>query len=140
FDCSADARSTSFSSLSFVNTEKETHPLWVFTKFHHKSHPWVLTILPNGEALGILANTTKRCEIDLRKDSTVKLTAPSPFPVITFGPFASAIEVLTSLSHAVYVDQTMVGMRRKTVEDEEGQKEKKKSEIMLVNKLEREWQ
>ncbi|GJZ37360.1 retrotransposon protein, putative, ty1-copia subclass [Tanacetum coccineum] len=29
FDCSADARSTSFPSLSFVNTEKETHPLWL---------------------------------------------------------------------------------------------------------------
>ncbi|GJT71786.1 putative wing apart-like protein, partial [Tanacetum coccineum] len=68
----------------------------------YQSHPWVLAILPNGEASGILADTTKRCE--------------------------------------VYVDQTMVGMRRKTVEDEEGQKEKKKSEIMLVNKLEREWQ
>ncbi|GKD81768.1 hypothetical protein Tco_1348607, partial [Tanacetum coccineum] len=67
----------------------------------YQSHPWVLAILPNGEALGILADTTKRYEIDLRKDSTVKLTASSPFPVITFGPFASAIEVLTSLSHAV---------------------------------------
>ncbi|GJR41641.1 putative wings apart-like protein regulation of heterochromatin protein [Tanacetum coccineum] len=67
----------------------------------YQSHPWVLAILPNGEALGILADTTKRCEIDLHIDSTVKLTASSPFPVITFGPFASAIEVLTSLSHAV---------------------------------------
>ncbi|GKA62707.1 heat shock protein 90-6, mitochondrial [Tanacetum coccineum] len=37
----------------------------------------------------------------------------------------------------VSVHQTMVGKRRKTVEDEEGRKEKKKSEIMLVNKLER---
>ncbi|GJQ95885.1 hypothetical protein Tco_0007024 [Tanacetum coccineum] len=39
----------------------------------------------------------------------------------------------------VYVDQTMVGKRRKIVEDE-GHKEKKKSEIMLVSKLERERQ
>ncbi|GJU38030.1 nucleotide-binding alpha-beta plait domain-containing protein [Tanacetum coccineum] len=72
----------------------------------YQSYPWVLAILPNGEASGILADTTKRCEV-LKiphlylPDSTVKLTAPSPFPVITFGPFASAIEVLTSLSHAV---------------------------------------
>nr|XP_043607023.1 alpha-glucosidase 2 [Erigeron canadensis] len=66
----------------------------------YQSHPWVLAILPNGEALGILADTTKRCEIDLRKQSTVKITATSPFPVITFGPFASANVVLTSLSHA----------------------------------------
>ncbi|GKD14254.1 alpha-glucosidase 2, partial [Tanacetum coccineum] len=142
FDCSADARSTSFPSLSFVNTEKETHPLWLpgGTSFYgtgdfsgqfeelgkgyflltdawgywtgttslYQSHPWVLTILPNGEALGILANTTKRCEIDLRKDSTVKLTAPSPFPVITFGPFASAIEVLESLSHELFFYATIL--------------------------------
>ncbi|GJU27357.1 heteroglycan glucosidase 1 [Tanacetum coccineum] len=160
FDCSADARNTSFPSLSFVNTEKRDTPLmsvhklpshiptyehvagqqiiyfelpagtsfygtgevsgqlertgkrvftwntdaWGYgtgTTSLYQTHPWVLAILPNGEALGILADTTKRCEIDLRKDSTVKLIAPSPFPVITFGPFASAIEVLTSLSHAV---------------------------------------
>ncbi|KAI7730208.1 hypothetical protein M8C21_023386, partial [Ambrosia artemisiifolia] len=37
----------------------------------------------------------------MRKESTVKLIAPSPYPVITFGPFASAINVLTSLSHAI---------------------------------------
>lgn len=67
----------------------------------YQSHPWVLAILPDGEALGILADTTKRCEIDLRKESTAKLTAPSPFPVVTFGPFASATDVLTSLSHAI---------------------------------------
>nr|GEY13384.1 hypothetical protein [Tanacetum cinerariifolium] len=35
-------------------------------------------------------------------------------------------------------NQTMAGKRRKTMEDEEGQKEKKKSEIMLMDKLERE--
>ncbi|KAI3728016.1 hypothetical protein L6452_16641 [Arctium lappa] len=67
----------------------------------YQSHPWVLAILPNGEAFGILADTTKRCEIDLRKESTAKLTAQSPFPVVTFGPFASATDVLTSLSHAI---------------------------------------
>ncbi|GKA43285.1 hypothetical protein Tco_0736009, partial [Tanacetum coccineum] len=60
-----------------------------------------IPILPNGEALGILVDTIKRCE--------------------------------------VYVDQTKVGKRRKIVEDE-GHKEKKKSEIMLVSKLERERQ
>lgn len=67
----------------------------------YQSHPWVLAILPNGEAFGILADTTKRCEVDLRKESTAKLTAQSPFPVVTFGPFASATDVLTSLSHAI---------------------------------------
>ncbi|KAK3029744.1 hypothetical protein RJ639_038021, partial [Escallonia herrerae] len=67
----------------------------------YQSHPWVLAVLPNGESLGILADTTRRCEIDLRKESTVKLISPSSYPVITFGPFASPIGVLTSLSHAV---------------------------------------
>uniref|UniRef100_A0A7N0VDJ9 Alpha-glucosidase n=2 Tax=Kalanchoe fedtschenkoi TaxID=63787 RepID=A0A7N0VDJ9_KALFE len=67
----------------------------------YQSHPWVLAVLPNGEALGVLADTTKRCEIDLRKESTIKFTATSSYPVITFGPFASPTLVLTSLSHAI---------------------------------------
>ncbi|XP_071704756.1 uncharacterized protein [Rutidosis leptorrhynchoides] len=67
----------------------------------YQSHPWVLAVLPNGEALGILADTTKRCEIDLRKECTVKIIAMSHFPVITFGPFPSATDVLASLSHAI---------------------------------------
>ncbi|GJU20784.1 heteroglycan glucosidase 1 [Tanacetum coccineum] len=67
----------------------------------YQSHPWVLAVLPNGDAFGILADTTTRCEIDLRKESIVKFTATPTFPVITFGPFASANVVLTSLSHAI---------------------------------------
>ncbi|KAJ9707609.1 hypothetical protein PVL29_002581 [Vitis rotundifolia] len=67
----------------------------------YQSHPWVLAVLPNGEALGILADTTRRCEIDLRKESTVKFIASSSYPIITFGPFASPTAVLTSLSHAI---------------------------------------
>ncbi|KAH9753530.1 Heteroglycan glucosidase 1 [Citrus sinensis] len=67
----------------------------------YQSHPWVLAVLPNGEALGVLADTTRRCEIDLRKESTIQFTAPSSYPVITFGPFTSPTAVLVSLSHAV---------------------------------------
>ncbi|KAK4261551.1 hypothetical protein QN277_004531 [Acacia crassicarpa] len=67
----------------------------------YQSHPWVLAVLPNGEALGILADTTRRCEIDLRKESTIQFVAPSSYPVITFGPFASPTAVLISLSHAI---------------------------------------
>ncbi|XP_077234843.1 heteroglycan glucosidase 1 isoform X2 [Tasmannia lanceolata] len=67
----------------------------------YQSHPWVLAVLPNGEALGVLADTTRRCEIDLRMESTMKFIAPAAYPVITFGPFASPIAVLTSLSHAI---------------------------------------
>ena len=29
----------------------------------YQSHPWVLAVLPNGEALGVLADTTLRCEV-----------------------------------------------------------------------------
>ncbi|GAY60472.1 hypothetical protein CUMW_202220 [Citrus unshiu] len=66
-----------------------------------QSHPWVLAVLPNGEALGVLADTTRRCAIDLRKESTIQFIAPSSYPVITFGPFTSPTAVLVSLSHAV---------------------------------------
>ncbi|KAI3961698.1 hypothetical protein MKW92_034199 [Papaver armeniacum] len=67
----------------------------------YQSHPWVLAILPNGEALGVLADTTQRCEIDLREESTIKIKALAPYPVITFGPFASPTAVLQSLSRAI---------------------------------------
>ncbi|KAF2308931.1 hypothetical protein GH714_024635 [Hevea brasiliensis] len=72
----------------------ETMPLY-------QSHPWVLAILPNGEALGVLADTTQCCEIDLRKESIIQFIASASYPVITFGPFASPTAVLKSLSHAI---------------------------------------
>ncbi|KAI3961700.1 hypothetical protein MKW92_034201 [Papaver armeniacum] len=67
----------------------------------YQSHPWVLAVLPNGEALGVLADTTQRCEIDLRKETTIKFKALAHYPVITFGPFASPTAVLQSLSRAI---------------------------------------
>ncbi|KAK4422453.1 Alpha-glucosidase 2 [Sesamum alatum] len=67
----------------------------------YQSHPWVLAVLPNGEALGVLADTTRRCEIDLRKESNVKFISSSAYPVITFGPFTSPVDVLASFSRAV---------------------------------------
>ncbi|KAL4199445.1 hypothetical protein AMTRI_Chr03g51150 [Amborella trichopoda] len=66
----------------------------------YQSHPWVFALLPNGEAFGVLADTTRRCEIDLQKESIIKFVAPAVYPIITFGPFASPTEVLTSLSVA----------------------------------------
>lgn len=44
-------------------------------------------------------------QIDLREDSTIRLTAVAPYPVITFGPFGSPTEVLVSLSHAIGFSQ-----------------------------------
>lgn len=67
----------------------------------YQSHPWVLAVLPTGEAIGFLADTTRRCEIDLRKESTIQFLAPYSYPVITFGPFPSPTDVLISLSHAI---------------------------------------
>ncbi|XP_021895549.1 uncharacterized protein LOC110812931 isoform X2 [Carica papaya] len=67
----------------------------------YQSHPWVLAVLPNGKALGVLADTTKRCEIDLRKESQIQFIAPASYPVVTFGPFASPAAVLISLCHAI---------------------------------------
>ncbi|KAL5724729.1 alpha-glucosidase [Ranunculus cassubicifolius] len=67
----------------------------------YQSHPWVLCVLPNGESLGVLADTTRRCEIDLRKESTIQIIAPISYPLITFGPLASPTAVLMSLSRAI---------------------------------------
>ncbi|CAH2056810.1 unnamed protein product [Thlaspi arvense] len=67
----------------------------------YQSHPWVLAVFPRGEALGVLADTTRRCEIDLREESTIKFVASQSYPVITFGPFQSPTDVLVSLSRAV---------------------------------------
>lgn len=86
----------------------------------------MLAVLPSGESLGILADTTRRCEvlmtlnllfpidikclilmlnlikqIDLRKESNVKFIAQSSYPIITFGPFASPTDVLIVFSHAI---------------------------------------
>lgn len=86
----------------------------------------MLAVLPTGESLGMLADTTRRCEvlmtlnllfpsdikclilmldlikqIDLRKESNVKFIAQSSYPIITFGPFASPTDVLIVFSHAI---------------------------------------
>ena len=29
----------------------------------YQSHPWVLVVLPTGETLGVLADTTQKCEV-----------------------------------------------------------------------------
>ncbi|KAL1834678.1 uncharacterized protein LOC108215608 isoform X1 [Daucus carota subsp. sativus] len=64
----------------------------------YQSHPWVLAVIPSGEAFGVLADTTRRCEIDLRKESTIMFCAPSSFPVITFGPLPLPVDVVALFS------------------------------------------
>ncbi|KAG0578554.1 hypothetical protein KC19_4G032600 [Ceratodon purpureus] len=66
----------------------------------YQSHPWVVAILENGQAFGVLADTTRRCEIDLRKESIIKMSSDAPYPVITFGPFPTPEALMTSLARA----------------------------------------
>ncbi|CAN6180102.1 unnamed protein product [Urochloa humidicola] len=67
----------------------------------YQSHPWVFAVLPDGKALGVLADTTERCEVDLTQESTIKFSALCAYPIITFGPFNMPAEVMSSLSHAI---------------------------------------
>jgi len=47
----------------------------------YQSHPWVLAVRPNGTAFGVLADTTRRCKINLR-DGIQFSVQDSAFPVI----------------------------------------------------------
>jgi alpha-glucosidase len=44
----------------------------------YQAHPFVLVLLPDGSAMGIIAETTRRCEVDLRKDVTFRVKGPAP--------------------------------------------------------------
>ncbi len=46
----------------------------------YQSHPWVLGVRPDGTAFGVLADTTYRCRIDLRKGIEFDAEGPA-FPV-----------------------------------------------------------
>jgi alpha-glucosidase len=50
------------------------------SKSLYQAHPWVLAVRADGSAFGILADTTYRLEIDLRRD--IRLSSAEPFPVI----------------------------------------------------------
>eukprot|EP00249_Psilotum_nudum_P021107 c27973_g1_i1 orf=805-2346(+) len=67
----------------------------------YQSHPWVLAVLPDGHAFGTLADTSQRCEVDLRREAVLKFVAPAFYPVITFGPYLSVDLLLVALGHAV---------------------------------------
>ncbi|CAI5492219.1 unnamed protein product [Closterium sp. Naga37s-1] len=67
----------------------------------YMSHPWVFSLLPDGRCLGFLADTTRRCEVDLRAAPTLCFTASAPFPLILFGPTASPSHLLQLLAKAI---------------------------------------
>lgn len=49
----------------------------------YKSFPWVLALRADGTAFGVLADTSHRCEIDLRTEGEIRFLAEGPaFPVI----------------------------------------------------------
>ncbi|KAL2620787.1 hypothetical protein R1flu_000992 [Riccia fluitans] len=66
----------------------------------YQSHPWVLAVLPDGTAFGVLADTTRRAEIDTRKEATIRFAAPGSYPVVTFGPYPNPEMVVSALSLA----------------------------------------
>lgn len=47
----------------------------------YTSHPWVLAVRADGSSFGVLADTTERCEIDLREGITFR-SANYQFPLI----------------------------------------------------------
>ncbi|GKA30109.1 hypothetical protein Tco_0716354 [Tanacetum coccineum] len=176
-------------------------------KYNDLPHPWVLAILPNGEALGILAHTTKRCssftekklvaaaaklvvvvvetqvllvlltaygsaalgqlfffhvvlirkedDSDLSSDESLDLDSPKKtrFAICRKTIPETEEQILSArIDNAPESTKKQGGFRAaispwklikmsrqkaQLVEDEEGRKDKKKSEIMLVNKLER---
>ncbi|MBX3357606.1 MAG: DUF5110 domain-containing protein [Phycisphaeraceae bacterium] len=65
----------------------------------YQSHPWVLAVRPDGTAFGLLADTTWRCEIDLKDGITFTADGPA-FPVIVIDR-PSPQEVLTSLASLI---------------------------------------
>lgn len=62
----------------------------------YQSHPWVLGVRADGSAFGVLADTTYRCEIDLRDG--IRFTADGP-PFGVYGiEAASPLEVVQELA------------------------------------------
>ncbi len=61
----------------------------------YQSHPWVLAVRRDGSAFGVLADTTYRTLIDLRKG--ISFSSTEPFPVIVIDA-DSPQEVLTRLA------------------------------------------
>lgn len=62
----------------------------------YQSHPWVLGVRPDGSAFGVLADTTYRCEIDLREGIRFTTDGP-PFGVYVIDA-ATPLEVVQELS------------------------------------------
>ena len=52
----------------------------------YTSHPWVLAVRKDGTAFGVLADTTYRCEIDLREDIVFRADGPDHPVIVIDGP------------------------------------------------------
>ncbi|MEZ6318425.1 MAG: glycoside hydrolase family 31 protein [Phycisphaerales bacterium] len=67
----------------------------------YASHPWVLAVRADGSSFGVLADTTSRCQIDLRGAITFRADGPA-FPVVlvrgaTPAEVVSRLAMLTGL-------------------------------------------
>lgn len=64
----------------------------------YQSHPWVLALNPDGSCVGVLVETTHRCEIDLTRGATFRAKGLSPAAVVISGDDAATVlERLASL-------------------------------------------
>ena len=61
----------------------------------YQSHPFVLAVRPDGSAAGVIFETTRRCDIDLRRGVRVEVHGPSP--AVTVIERADAMEVVRAL-------------------------------------------
>lgn len=77
---------------------------WGYTPITHllyQSHPWVVALLPDGDLLGVLADTQLRIEVDLRQSSRILFRAAAGYPVLTFGPYSHPDELMLALARAI---------------------------------------
>jgi alpha-glucosidase len=61
----------------------------------YQSHPFVLAVRADGRAVGVIFETTRRCDIDLRHGVRVEVHGPSP--AVTVIERSSALEVVRTL-------------------------------------------
>ncbi len=61
------------------------------TRSLYQSHPWVLGVRRDGSSFGVLIETTRRCEIDLRRGIEARLEGASPTVLVVERPDPGAV-------------------------------------------------
>ncbi|MCC6676214.1 MAG: DUF5110 domain-containing protein [Phycisphaerales bacterium] len=84
-------RTTCWTTDSFDYTDQ--------TRSLYQSHPWVLAVRGDGSAFGVMAETTWRCEIDLRRGIAFRTDGPPPgVIIIDRGSPAEVVSTLAELT------------------------------------------